>query len=105
MIQYTFSTLHVVERDYSQLPLRQKLLGPAISVHLRGVKGSKERQGPTLTTLSFLYQQDVCLIEMSVHKRVVVNVYLIHVNYNSLVNRTGPEERERGWFSCLNICI
>ena len=23
----------------------------------------------------------------SVHKRVVVNVYLIHVNYNSLVNR------------------
>ena len=71
MIQYTFSTLHIVERDYSQLPLRQKPLGPAISVHLRGVKGSKESQGPTLTTLSFLYQQDVCLIEMSVHKRVV----------------------------------
>lgn len=96
MIQYTFSTLHIVERDYSQLPLRQKPLGPAKSVHLRGAQESKERQGRTLTTLSFLYQQDVCLIEMSVHKRVVV----------PLVNRIGPEVGgERGWFSCLNICI
>ena len=75
MIQYTVSTLHIVERDYSQLPLRQEPLGPAKSVHLRGVQESKERQGRTLTTLRFLYQQDVCLIERSVHKRVIVNVY------------------------------
>lgn len=76
MIQYTFSTLHIAARDYSQLPLTQTPSGPAISVHLRGVKVSKERQGPTLR---FLYQQDVCLIEVSVHKRVAVNVHFFSI--------------------------